>query len=62
MLKRAMELAQARGMRLSPVSDDLADIFCATCGWPLDHRVTVVAQYVREPYGCVWCGGDDDQG
>ncbi len=37
-LKRAMHLAHDRGMKLVPLhhTDRLADIFCATCGWPTE--------------------------
>ena len=56
MMKHAMQLAVDHGMRLQPVQSKagVADIFCATCGWPL-IRETVIEQYVREPYGCAPC-------
>ncbi len=56
-LKRAMQIAVDHGMKLQPLrhTDRLADIFCATCGWPKTHRETVIEQYVNEPYGCACC-------
>ncbi len=57
MIRRAMELAAERGMRFQPVHSraGIADIFCATCGWPDSYRETKIAQYADEPYGCARC-------
>ena len=59
-LKRAMQSAVDRGMTLVTLhhSDRLADIFCATCGWPKTHRETVIEQYANDPYGCPRCAED----
>ena len=56
-LKRAMLGAHDRGMKFLPLhhTDRLADIFCATCGWPKTHRETVIERYANEPYGCAHC-------
>ena len=56
-LKRAMLGAHKRGMKLAPLhhTDRLADIFCATCGWPKTPRETVIEKYANEPYGCPRC-------
>ncbi len=62
-LKRAMQLAHDRGMKLVPLhhTGRLADIFCAACGWPKTHRETVIEKYANEPYGCARCamGAED---
>jgi len=57
MIRQAMTLAAARGMKLVTLhhSETCAEIYCATCGWPESHRDTVIEQYVREPYGCGPC-------
>ncbi len=57
MMKRAMQLAVDHGMRFRPVPgrEDIAEIFCPECDWPLIDRETVIEQYVREPYGCPHC-------
>jgi hypothetical protein len=54
-----MELAAKNRMRFMAVhySENVADIFCAKCGWPEDHRETVLEKYVQEPYGCARCAG-----
>ncbi len=63
-LKRAMQLAHDRGMTLVTLhhTDRLADIFCATCGWPKTHRETVIDQYANEPYGCHPCSWSAEYG
>ena len=58
MIKRAMILANARGMKFlpDPTDETLAKIRCRSCGWPADTGFDVVIkQYVREPYGCANC-------
>ena len=64
MIRRAMQLADEHGMRFQPVHSKagIADIFCATCGWPLLHRETGIEQYVNEPYGCAPCAATRKQG
>ena len=56
-LRQAMNLATAHGMKLVTFyrSERCAYIFCATCGWPQEHRETVIEQYIREPYRCAPC-------
>ncbi len=57
MIKRAMQLAVGLGMAYRQIDgrEDIADIFCLKCDWPLINRETVLEQYVREPYGCPHC-------
>ncbi len=56
-LKRAMQLAHDRGMTYRPIRgrEDIAEIFCAKCDWPLIYRDTVIEQYANDPYGCARC-------
>ena len=56
-LKRAMQLAVDHGMTYRPIPgrEDIAEIFCAKCDWPLINRDTVILQYANEPYGCGHC-------
>lgn len=53
-MKRAMRLAADLGMefQMVPGSPELARIFCKECGWPDDPRGSVIAQFIREPFGC----------
>ena len=56
-IKRAMHLAVDHGMTYRPVPgrENIAEIFCSKCGWPLIYRDTSIEQYAREPYGCGHC-------
>lgn len=63
-IKRAMHLAVDRGMTYRPIlgREDIAEIFCAKCDWPLIYRDTVVEQYANEPYGCGHCAQSAEHG
>jgi len=63
-LKCAMQGAHDRGMKLVTLhhTDRLADIFCATCGWPDTHRETVIKQYADDPYRCLRCAQSAEHG
>ena len=63
-LKRAMQLAVDHGMTYRPVPgrEDIAEIFCPKCDWPLVYRDTVVSKYANEPYGCGHCAQSAEHG
>ena len=63
-LKRAMQAAVDHGMtyRRIPGREDIAEIFCAKCDWPLISRDTVIEKYANEPYGCAHCTQSAEEG
>ena len=64
MIKRAMQLAIEHGMFYRPILDreDIAEITCIECGWPLVYSETIIEQYVEEPYGCAPCAAVKENG
>lgn len=56
--RELLHTCREHGMRVQLVAGrpDLARIFCRVCGWPEPPNETVIEQYLREPYGCPWCG------
>ncbi len=57
-LKRAMQLAHDRGMKLvqCPADAGLARISCNACGWShTDEYDVLLERYVLAPHGCNPC-------
>ncbi len=64
-LKRAMENANDRGMKLVQCQADagLARIACTTCGWPhTDEFDVLIERYALAPHGCLPCTWSAEHG